>query len=107
MSTYFRIYIYRMILVASLALVLAPIAWLGALQAQAADQPSEALSQSLSTGGSDTASGAVEDTLKACVMRIPKDASIGQRMIAVESCQRDETDRKPIQNVPGAEYASQ
>src|ERR671933_558098 len=103
MSTYFSF--YRMIPVASLALVLAPIAWLGALPVQAADQP--ALSQSLSTAGSDTASGAAEDTLKACMLRIPKDASIGQRMIAVESCQRDEVDRKSIQAVPGAEYVSQ
>src|ERR1043165_7612961 len=53
------------------------------------------------------ASGAVEDTLRACLSRIPRDASIGQRMIAERSCYRDETDRNVIQAVPNAEYVSQ
>lgn len=59
--------------------------------------------------GSDTtsepriAAGTVEDTLKACMARIPRDASIGQRMIAEKSCGRDESDRKPFQVVPGAQ----
>jgi hypothetical protein len=58
--------------------------------------------------GSDTtiesriAAGAVEDTLKACMARIPKDASIGQRMIAEQGCGRDARDRKPFEAVPGA-----
>lgn len=46
--------------------------------------------------------GAVEDTLKACMARIPKDARIGQRMIAEQSCGRDESNRNPFQAVPGA-----
>jgi hypothetical protein len=50
----------------------------------------------------DIASGAVEDTLRACRARIPKDASIGQLMIAEQSCWRDENDRKPVEAVPGA-----
>lgn len=45
--------------------------------------------------------GSVEDSLKACLARIPKDASAGQRMFAEESCQRDEQNRKAIQAVPG------
>lgn len=47
------------------------------------------------------ASGAVEDTLQACLARIPKDASGGQRMIAEHSCRRDDTDRKPYQATGG------
>ena len=74
-----------------------------AVSAQAAGSPPV-------TGGpgSDTtiesriAAGAVEDTLKACMARIPKDASIGQRMIAEQGCGRDERDRKPFEAVPGA-----
>jgi len=54
-----------------------------------------------------TPAGALKDTLKACLSRIPKDASISQRMIAETSCHRDETDRKVIQVVPETEYASQ
>jgi hypothetical protein len=50
----------------------------------------------------DIAAGAAEDTLQACRARIPKDASIGQLMIAEQSCWRDESDRKPVQAVPGA-----
>jgi hypothetical protein len=50
---------------------------------------------------SSAAAGAVEDTLQACMTRIPKDASLGQRLIAERSCARDDNDRKPFQNTPG------
>jgi outer membrane murein-binding lipoprotein Lpp len=40
------------------------------------------------------ASGAVEDTLAACMARIPKDSSAGQRMLAEESCRRDQAARR-------------
>ncbi|MCC6141297.1 MAG: hypothetical protein IT389_11880 [Nitrospira sp.] len=40
------------------------------------------------------AAGAVEDNLKACMARIPKDASGGQRMLAEESCNRDQANRR-------------
>jgi len=40
------------------------------------------------------ASGAVEDTLNACLARIPKDASAGQKMLAEESCSRDQGARR-------------
>ena len=49
---------------------------------------------------SSAAAGAVEDTLQACMTRIPKDASLGQRLIAERTCARDENDRKPFQNAP-------
>ena len=108
MRTYLSSYYFtrRMILVASLALGFAQIAWLDVPPTHAADRPTQGPAQALATAESDTASGAAEDTLKACVTRIPKDASIGQRMVAVESCQRDEGDRQSIQSVPGAEYVS-
>ena len=53
----------------------------------------------------DQAVGSAEDTLRACMARIPKDASIGQLMIAEQSCWRDENERKPVQAVPGARRA--
>jgi hypothetical protein len=40
------------------------------------------------------ASGTQGDTLEACMARIPKDASAGQRMLAEESCQRDQANRR-------------
>lgn len=40
------------------------------------------------------AAGAVEDNLSACMARIPKDASAGQRMLAEESCRRDQANRR-------------
>jgi len=46
------------------------------------------------------AAGALEDSLQACLARIPKDATAGQRMVAEQSCRRDESDRKPYQ-APG------
>lgn len=39
------------------------------------------------------ASGSVEDTLDACKGRIPKDASAGQKMLAEQSCRRDQAAR--------------
>lgn len=50
----------------------------------------------------DIAAGSVEDTIEACKARIPKDASIGQVMMAEQSCWRDENERKPVQAIPGA-----
>lgn len=39
------------------------------------------------------ATGAVEDTLDACLARIPTNASAGQKMLAEESCRRDQAAR--------------
>ncbi len=46
------------------------------------------------------ASGVVEDTLKACLSRIPEKASVGQRMLAERTCQGEEGTRKAIQDAP-------
>jgi hypothetical protein len=94
--------IEKTVVVASMVLIM----WLSAPPTHAADQPSAESGPFISTGVGVMASGAVEDTLKACLSRIPGDASVGQRMIAEESCQRDEMERKVIQIVPGA-YATQ
>lgn len=40
------------------------------------------------------AAGSVEDTLSACMNRIPSDASEGQRQLAEKSCERDQASRK-------------
>jgi hypothetical protein len=39
------------------------------------------------------ASGSAEDSLDACLARIPKEASSGQRMLAEQSCRRDQAAR--------------
>lgn len=64
--------------------------------------PAKGFAETDATTESRMASGAVEDSLQACMARIPKDASIGQRMIAEQSCGRDEMERKPFEAVPGA-----
>ena len=46
------------------------------------------------TGINLVASGAVEDTSNACLARIPNDASAGQKMLAEESCRRDQAARR-------------
>ena len=46
------------------------------------------------------ASGAVEDTLQACLARIPEAASAGQRMLAEQSCAAEEETRSTIQSAP-------
>jgi hypothetical protein len=48
----------------------------------------------------DVSPGAVEDALKACLARIPEDASVGQRMLAELTCQREEETRKGYQRAP-------
>ena len=69
--------------------------------AQAADlPPSKGAVEAGATIEPGMAAGAVEDTLRACMARIPKDASIGQRMIAEQGCGRDESDRKPFEAIP-------
>ena len=76
---------------------------LGLTVAPAQDQqPAIVAPGNHATNEADIAAGASEDTLRACMARIPKDASIGQLMIAEQGCWRDENDRNPIQSVPGA-----
>lgn len=42
----------------------------------------------------DVSPGAAEDTLKACLARIPDQATVGQRMMAEQTCEREEQARK-------------
>ena len=75
-----------------------------AVSAQAADPlPVTRAPGSATTIEPRIAAGAVVDTLKACMARIPKDATIGQHMTAEQSCGRDERDRNPFLAVPGAQ----
>ena len=62
-------------------------------------QRDEALRQSIAgnataKSGNRAAAGAAGDSLEACMARIPKDGSVGQRMLAEESCQRDQANRR-------------
>ncbi len=66
------------------------------------DQAAKSIAPAQPTQGmSAVAAGAVEDSLKACLARIPTGTTPGQRMIAEQSCQRDETGRHAMQAVPG------
>ncbi len=95
MTTHF---ITRIILVTALAL----IPWITAPSAEAAGKaPKASAPPTQSEGRSIVASGAVEDTRQACLARIPKDATAGQRMIAEHSCKRDQTSRQSIDDAPG------
>lgn len=86
--------------------LLALIAWLPALSSPAADQPTQKAASSNSVNKEEehgvAASGTARDTLEACLARIPEDASAGQRMMAEQSCARDEEARESIQAVPGS-----
>ena len=46
------------------------------------------------TGMEQIAAESVEDTLKACLARIPSDASAGQLMLAEQNCQHVEVQRQ-------------
>ncbi len=45
----------------------------------------------------DVSPGAAEDTLKACLARIPEQATVGQRMMAERTCEREEAGRNLYQ----------
>ena len=76
--------------------------------AQAAEQPGQgSTAESAAPAVPGVAAGAVEDTLQACMARIPRDASIGQRMMAEQGCWRDESDRKPFLADYGPHQTSQ
>ena len=95
MRTY--LFIRRIVILTSVAL----ICGLPALASQAADQPSGGSPPVVLTGEPVMiAAGAVEDTLKACLARIPTDASAGQRMLATQSCEQYEATRKVSQDAP-------
>jgi hypothetical protein len=69
---------------------------------QAADKaPAVVLPPAATTPGNAIAAGASEDSLQACLARIPKDATSGQRLMAEQSCRRDDDDRKPFQATLG------
>lgn len=80
---------------------LAVIAALPTAEVLAADQPVKAPSVLPATAGINAlASDAVEDTLKLCLTRIPKDASAGQRLLAEQSCEGAERTRSTSQRAP-------
>ena len=67
-------------------------------EGHAADPRTMASAAPLATGEMNVmASGSVEDTLKLCLARIPKDASAGQRLLAEQSCQGAERTRSMSQ----------
>jgi hypothetical protein len=95
MKTHF---ITRTLLVASLAL----IPWIAAPSADAAGKtPKASAPPTQSEGRNIMASGSVEDSQQACLARIPKVATAGQRMVAEDSCKRDQESRQSIQDAPG------
>lgn len=89
--------ITRIIVIASLAL----IPWIAAPSADAAGKaPKLSAPPTQSEGRSIVASGSVEDSQQACLARIPKGATAGQRMVAEDSCKRDQKSRQSIQDAP-------
>lgn len=67
-------------------------------EGQAADPREMQSADPIATGEMNVlASGSVEDTLKLCLARIPKDASAGQRLLAEQSCQGAERTRSTSQ----------
>ncbi|GJL66867.1 MAG: hypothetical protein NPIRA05_18380 [Nitrospirales bacterium] len=81
----------RTILVASMALIPLILTGLTLAAPQVTEPMSSAEAQA--QGLTQIAVGSAQDTLKACLGRIPQDASSGQLMLAKESCQQVETVR--------------
>jgi hypothetical protein len=68
------------------------------LSAEGADKASTKPAPQATAPSRSIASGASEDSLTTCLGRIPKDSTVGQRLLAETSCKRDEYDRKPFQS---------
>ena len=81
-------FIRQIVILTSLVL----IPWLSALAAES--PPAKTPPPGSTVGRADVAAGSVEDTLKDCLARIPKDGSAGQRMLAEQSCKTAEGTRK-------------
>ena len=82
--------IARTFLIALLALM--PL--IAAPSAEAAGKkPTASAPPTQSEGRTTVASGAVEDSQAACLKRIPQNATAGQRMLAEDSCKRDQKSR--------------
>jgi hypothetical protein len=89
-------FIRHVALVASLV----AIAGLPVSMTYAADQakPADPSAQPREFGH--VAAGAVEDSLQACLARVPKDATAGQRMVAEQGCKLDHATRQAVQASP-------
>jgi hypothetical protein len=81
----------RTILVASLALI--PLILPGLTSAAEQDKGMKPSAEAQAQGLTQIAVGSVNDTLKACLGRIPQDASAGQLMLAEQNCQQVEVGR--------------
>lgn len=90
--------IYRAVLAGTFVL----LSGILASSVQAAEKaPATSAPPAATAPGNAMAAGASEDSLQACLARIPKDATTGQRLMAEQSCRRDDGDRKPFQATLG------
>jgi hypothetical protein len=89
---------YRFIRHIAILTSLVLISWLPAL---AAEPPPASPTPPVSTAEkAKVAAGSIEDTLKDCLARIPKEATAGQRMLAEQSCKTAEGTRKLDTSAP-------
>jgi hypothetical protein len=69
--------------------------------AHAAEQPmKETMHRTPTVDLSTGAANSVHDTLKACLARIPEDATVGQRLLAEQNCQVEERTRRETEVTP-------
>jgi hypothetical protein len=60
----------------------------------------EATPRALATDLNKVAANSVDDTLKACLARIPEVATAGQRLLAEQNCRGEEHTRRDMQVTP-------
>jgi len=89
------LFINRMIFIVSL--VLAPLAFTGLSFASAPEEGASSFSQKQVKGLEQIAAESVLDTLKACLSRIPSNASAGQLLLAEQNCRQIEAERNTSQ----------
>ena len=68
--------------------------------ANAAEQPVKETPRAPATDLNSVAANSTDDTLKACLARIPEGASAGQRLLADQNCRGEERTRQEMQASP-------
>jgi hypothetical protein len=66
----------------------------------AAEQPVKETRHQAPTDLNVVAANSVDDTLKACLARIPEVATAGQRLLAEQNCRGEERTRQETQTTP-------
>ena len=83
-----------------MSLLMFTASWLIPLAHAAEQSTKETMHRAPTVDLNTVAANSVQDTLKACLTRIPDDATIGQRLLAEQNCRGEERARQEAEVTP-------